>query len=236
MPSRDPISKGLAELVKGLQPYIADRVNQARQETGSEGANRYRIDELQDAQGVLVFMWDHWNSLFRHDLSFVERSLVSELREFRNRWAHQHPFSENDVYRFLDDADRLLTAINSPRASEIRHLRTESLKRLYQSEVAGQKTSHTTQPAWKSMALCVACAVAIDTVLLSYFHSLTAIILAIFILALFLRIGRSLTTQQLQPIVGPHECLSCSKVIYSEKCPYCATEEFAIPVMKSKLA
>lgn len=236
MPARDPISKGLAELVRGLQPYIAERVNQARQEEGNGRANQYPIDNLQDAQGVLVFMWDHWNSLFRHDLSFVERSLVSELREFLNRWAHQHPFSENDVYRFLDDADRLLTAINSPQASEIRRLRTESLKRLYQSEVTAHQTSPVTQSSWKSMALCVTCAVAIDLALLTYFFNTITIVLATLILAFFLQIGRRLMNQSLQPIVGPRECISCGKVIYSESCPYCATEEFAIPVIKKRLA
>lgn len=61
-----------------------------------------------DAQFLLVLMWDHWNQLFRQDLSFVERSLISELRDFRNRWAHQGPMSENDIYRVLDGIERLL--------------------------------------------------------------------------------------------------------------------------------
>ena len=32
-------------------------------------------------------------------LGFSERSLVSELRDVRNRWAHQEPFSTDDAYR-----------------------------------------------------------------------------------------------------------------------------------------
>ena len=32
-------------------------------------------------------------------LGFTERSIVSELREVRNKWAHQEPFSSDDAYR-----------------------------------------------------------------------------------------------------------------------------------------
>lgn len=77
-----------------------------------------------DAQFLLVLMWDRWNDLFSDELSFVERSLISALRDFRNRWAHQDHLTEQDAYRVLDDIERLLHAINSdmaPRASELRH-------------------------------------------------------------------------------------------------------------------
>ena len=43
----------------------------------------------------------------------MERSLVSELREYRNAWAHQEPFSGEDTIRMLDSAQRLLTAVSS---------------------------------------------------------------------------------------------------------------------------
>jgi hypothetical protein len=33
-------------------------------------------------------MWDQWNVVFRKTLGNAERSLVSELRDARNRWAH----------------------------------------------------------------------------------------------------------------------------------------------------
>ena len=46
----------------------------------------------------------------------MERSLVSELRENRNAWAHQEPFSGEDTIRMLDSAQRLLTAVSSKQA------------------------------------------------------------------------------------------------------------------------
>src|SRR5690606_25906681 len=61
-----------------------------------------------DAHSLLTIMWDQWNAVFRTDLSHAERSLVSELREYRNRWAHQQEFDFDDTYRILDSVRRLL--------------------------------------------------------------------------------------------------------------------------------
>lgn len=44
---------------------------------------------------------------------------MHELREVRNRWAHQHTFSTDDPYRALDSAARLLTAVSAPQADDI---------------------------------------------------------------------------------------------------------------------
>ena len=41
---------------------------------------------------VLAVMWNQWNAVFRKILGQSERTLVSELREVRNNWAHQRPF------------------------------------------------------------------------------------------------------------------------------------------------
>ena len=46
-----------------------------------------------DASGLLRLMWETLNDVFRHTLGFAERSLVSELRDWRNKWAHQERFS-----------------------------------------------------------------------------------------------------------------------------------------------
>ena len=43
-----------------------------------------------DAAVLLRMMWDQWNNVFRETLGHAERSLVSELREVRNKWAHQN--------------------------------------------------------------------------------------------------------------------------------------------------
>lgn len=82
-----------------------------------------------DVAVLLRLMWEHWNSVFRNTLGFAERSLVSELRDHRNKWAHQQAFSGDDTDRALDSAARLLTSISAPQADEINKMKME-LRRL----------------------------------------------------------------------------------------------------------
>ena len=66
--------------------------------------------------------------MFRATLAHIERSLVSELRSWRNKWAHQAEFSNKDTDRVLDSASRLLTAVSATQqADEIDGMRKELL-------------------------------------------------------------------------------------------------------------
>lgn len=66
-----------------------------------------------DVQGLLQIMWDNWNSVFGQILGRSERNITSELREIRNKWAHQKTFSTDDSYRALDSMERLLQSVSS---------------------------------------------------------------------------------------------------------------------------
>ena len=44
-------------------------------------------------------MWDACHNDFGRTLGRAERSLVQELREVRNRWAHQETFYSDDAYQ-----------------------------------------------------------------------------------------------------------------------------------------
>ncbi|MEA4910152.1 MAG: Swt1 family HEPN domain-containing protein [Anaerolineaceae bacterium] len=92
-----------------------------------------------DAAFLLRVMWDQWNAVFRETLGFSERSLVSELRDVRNRWAHQNPFTTDDAYRALDSSARLLTAISAPQADEIEKMKLELLRRRFDEQVRDEK-------------------------------------------------------------------------------------------------
>ena len=72
-------------------------------------------------------------------MGFSERSLVSELRTFRNRWAHQEKFSSDDTDRALDSAARLLTAISAPEADELNKIKMELRRIVYDEQVRGEK-------------------------------------------------------------------------------------------------
>ena len=48
-----------------------------------------------------------WKDVFRESLGLAERGLVSELCDWRNKWAHQERFVSDDAYRVLDSVQRL---------------------------------------------------------------------------------------------------------------------------------
>ncbi len=116
------IHDALQTLTEELRPVIETRLEQVYGNTWKEQAvsgfrdhrNQLAVgDEIEwDAQMLLTVMWDHWNPLFRGRLGHIERSLVSELREFRNQWAHQKPMEFDDTYRMLDSIERLLRAVS----------------------------------------------------------------------------------------------------------------------------
>ena len=88
---------------------------------------------------LLKLMWESWNDVFRQTLGPAERSLVSELRDDRNQWAHQEAFSGDDAYRALDSAGRLLTAVSAPQADEVEKMKTELLRLRFDEQVRGEK-------------------------------------------------------------------------------------------------
>jgi predicted AAA+ superfamily ATPase len=60
----------------------------------------------------------------------VGQGYAKELREARNEWAHNKSFADDDAYRCLDTAERLLLAIGAPTvADEIKEIRL-GLRRL----------------------------------------------------------------------------------------------------------
>jgi predicted AAA+ superfamily ATPase len=92
-----------------------------------------------DAAILLRLMWEQWNDTFRRTLGQAERSLVSELREWRNKWAHQEPFSGDNTYRALDSAERLLTAVSAPQADEVARMKLELLRLRFDEQVRAEK-------------------------------------------------------------------------------------------------
>lgn len=81
-----------------------------------------------DAAAQLKVMWDLWNQVFRDVLGRSDRSLVQELREWRNKWAHQERFSSDDAYRAIDSVERLLTSVSAPQAAEVGVMKAELLR------------------------------------------------------------------------------------------------------------
>ena len=130
------VGKALDLLREGLRPFVERELQAQYGKYWITNATGDWRDDLAwdgdephlDAAALLRLMWDQWNVVFKKTLGFGERSLVSELREVRNRWAHQNAFSGDDTYRALDSAARLLTAISASQADEVDKMKKELLR------------------------------------------------------------------------------------------------------------
>src|SRR5665647_742947 len=145
----DRVGKALELLKAGLAPFVEREIKSAiAANTISMAKVKEFVDDPKlgnksitewDAAALLKLMWETWNDVFRKTLGFSERSLVSEIRDWRNKWAHQQPFSSDDAYRALDSAGRLLTAISAPQSDEIEKVKTELLRVRFDEQARGEK-------------------------------------------------------------------------------------------------
>src|SRR3989441_3931851 len=148
MTNHERVGKALELLKVGLGPFAerefknlyADRaLTEARRFQGEDRLLANKQIAEWDATALLKLMWETWNEVFGRTLGRAERSLVSELRDVRNKWAHQEPFSSDDSDRALDSAERLLTAVSAPQADEIRKLKMELRRTLFDEQVRSEK-------------------------------------------------------------------------------------------------
>ena len=137
--NHERVGRALELLNKGLRPFI-EREMQAVYgdkwlQEAAANLRDYQLTSARssalsgDTQVLLMVMWDQWNTVFKNVLGHAERSLVSELREARNKWAHQEAFSTDDAYRTLDSVQRLLSAVSAAaQASEVERQKQELLR------------------------------------------------------------------------------------------------------------
>jgi predicted AAA+ superfamily ATPase len=147
--NQERVGKALELLRSGLAPFV-EREVQAAVKSGllwKEVVERYAEDPILsrkpitewDAQGVLKLMWETWKDVFSKTLGRAERSLVSELRDVRNKWAHQSPFSSDDADRALDSMVRLLSAVSAPEADDVNKMKLELRRLVMDEQVRSEK-------------------------------------------------------------------------------------------------
>jgi len=147
--NHERVGKALETLKQGLGPFVGREIKAAisgnsismdkvREFAEDPILGKKPIEEW-DAAGLLKLMWESWNEVFRKTLGFAERSLVSEIRDWRNKWAHQQPFSSDDVYRALDSICRLLTAVSAPQADEVEKAKMELLRVKFDQQTRDEK-------------------------------------------------------------------------------------------------
>lgn len=149
--NHERIGRGLELVRKALLPYAQrelkafygqlwwhDGVESALK--GNIGAEARGATEEErflalDAQALFFIMWDNWNQVFHAKLGHIGRTYISELREVRNKWAHQQAFTAEDAYRGLDTMQRLLEMISaSPEAASIQTSAREMMRQRLEEE------------------------------------------------------------------------------------------------------
>ena len=149
--NRERIAKGFDHLRDGLVPFVEQELQAVLGERWEKDlSSSIRVHHRPtggfewDTQAVLVAMTEYWQAVFKRTLGHFERALVGELREARNRWAHDRTFSSDDTYRALDSMERLLVAVAArEKAADIATLRTE----LQRTVFAEQARQHARQAA-----------------------------------------------------------------------------------------
>ena len=120
--NQERVGKAMELLRMGLAPFVEREFKSQHQTQAADTARRYFGDDRAvgkkpvtewDVATLLKLMWEAWNEVFGKTLGRAERSLVQELRDCRNKWAHQEPFSSDDTDRALDSMSRLLTAVTA---------------------------------------------------------------------------------------------------------------------------
>ncbi len=143
--NRDRVGRGFELLAEGLEPFVDRHIAAA---AGSPGTDWVRWLEARDkarhgpAKSLdkhdpavqLRVITEEWR-VFKESLSRAEQSFASELRDTRNRWAHNATFSPDDTYRALDTMERLLTAAGAAvQGEQVRRLRADHQRAAFEAE------------------------------------------------------------------------------------------------------
>ena len=220
-------------LTSGLSPYVEQKLQTIHRDRWVQAvSSSFRDDRGRvnghgiewDAHSLLTVMWDQWNSVFRHDLGHFERSVVSELREVRNRWAHQHNFEFDDAFRVLDSVDRLLTAVKADNVAEVKHEKSD----LLESHVADAVNTQVQRTAfqrnkWWVIAIYAFCCLLIIVHALMAGNAGTSVLIS-FVLLVFIYLIYQQFKMEAPRLYGPRECNRCHRIIYRRVCPYCESQ------------
>ena len=154
--NRERIGKGLDLLAAGLRPFVerelkshlGDNWQAALPDaSGRGGRTKPQPANLDDPQILLGLLWDQWNSVFKNTLGHAERSIVSELKDVRNRWAHNEQVGSNDAIRALDSMERLLNAVSAAEAAaEVGQMRMDLMRTMFDEQRRQEMRKKSFQP------------------------------------------------------------------------------------------
>lgn len=152
--ARADIETALDALVDGLEPLVAARFVELAPELGSwpdvveakdrqagRGFGRYNSRDLSLILRVFTESFGSLGYPFADRLSRRGRGLASELRDVRNRWAHNEEFSPAEAYRALDSAEIFLRDLGAEsQADEVHRLKGPVLAALAADDATAAAT------------------------------------------------------------------------------------------------
>jgi len=133
--NRERVGRAFELLAAGLGPFVERQMKTTAGQGSLQGPHGPGEEgSPQDPAFLLRVMADAWDSAFRQRLTKADRNLVFELRDTRNKWAHNEAFNADDTYRALDSVERLLVAVGAREAGEVGRSKTELRRLLHESE------------------------------------------------------------------------------------------------------
>ncbi len=152
MPNTERVARGLDAVRDGMRPlceatwqaaYGADWPGEVQR----RDRNAAGEPQPNDLAWLLKGMQNTWQEVWRHRLGPGERAYTSELRDFRNKWAHQEPFSSDDTYRMLDTAERLLQAFGAAEQIQtVQGLRRDLQRQMFDEQARGERRRVAAKP------------------------------------------------------------------------------------------
>jgi hypothetical protein len=136
-PTRTTVRRALDELKPYLMTYVTQTLKEAR---------TARQPGRTDVQALLSTMLEHWEAVFARQLSPTVRHYVFELKDIRNRWAHEEAFSQDEARRAADTARLVAKAIGAPNTL------VESLGRLGRDDTSAATSSPAPRPTMRPQA------------------------------------------------------------------------------------
>ena len=120
------IEETLADLLAGLQPFVTSRIAEVApvltdwtellQRKDRQAGRNFDRYNPRDLSLVLRMLTENLGTLgypFSGHLNRQATNCASELRNVRNKWAHNEDFTPAETYRALDSAEILLTATHA---------------------------------------------------------------------------------------------------------------------------
>lgn len=136
---RNAVDKLLHVFQQGYEPFVITAIRSIHGNRWLEVIKNtpdLRVSTQQqplrlDATAAVRIMLHHWDSTFSRVLTASDRNMLFEVRQMRNKWAHQGVITVDDVDRLADNVTRLLLSINAPNASHAKQVREDLRLRRY---------------------------------------------------------------------------------------------------------